>query len=200
MPTEVGTYIVTYTVTDSWGRESKATRELTIKNGIERHEITFRGHERIGNTNNYNDITAFSLKFNHIENSDKVSISVVAKDRPISDRYREAFRNFYTIKILNQNDEVIKNIELNSDVNPKRDNRLIELSQEQFQYGYKIKIGAFQTPGLSILGEILGDVKEDYSDGVGNKMNVEYVTFDITKEGLKAKYVDSDLNTSIKML
>ena len=29
-------------------------------------------------------------------------------------------------------------------------------------------------------------------------MNVEYVTFDITKEGLKAKYVDSDLNTSIK--
>ena len=200
VPTEVGTYIVTYTVTDSWGRESKATRELTIKNGIERHEITFRGHERIGNTNNYNDITAFSLKFNHIENSDKVSISVVAKDKPISDRYvnNGGLENFYNIKVLDENDRVVKNITLNARDNPKRYDRLIELSREEFQYGYKIKIGAFQTPGLSILGEILGDVKEDYSDGVGNKMNVEYVTFELTKEGLKAKYVDSDLNTSIK--
>ncbi|WP_302631341.1 immunoglobulin-like domain-containing protein, partial [uncultured Clostridium sp.] len=200
VPTEVGTYIVTYTVTDSWGRESKATRELTIKNGIERHEITFRGHERIGNTNNYNDITAFSLKFNHIENSDKVSISVVAKDRPISDRYvnNGGLENFYNIKVLDENGRVVKDITLNARDNPKRYDRLIELSREEFQYGYKIKIGAFQTPGLSILGEILGDVKEDYSDGVGNKMNVEYVTFELTKEGLKAKYVDSDLNNSIK--
>ncbi|MFR2220867.1 immunoglobulin-like domain-containing protein, partial [Clostridium sp.] len=200
VPTEVGTYIVTYTVTDSWGRESKATRELTIKNGIERHEITFRGHERIGNTNNYNDITAFSLKFNHIENSDKVLISVVAKDRPISDRYvnNGGLENFYNIKVLDENGRVVKNITLNAKENPTRNTQLTELNTTEFQYGYKIKIGAFQTPGLSILGEILGDVKEDYSDGVGNKMNVEYVTFDITKEGLKAKYVDSDLNTSIK--
>ena len=199
VPTEVGTYIVTYTVTDSWGRESKATRELTIKNGIERHEITFRGHERIGNTNNYNDITAFSLKFNHIENSDKVSISVVAKDRPISDRYvNGGLENFYNIKVLDSNDGVVKNIVLNARDNPTRNTQLTELNTTEFQYGYKIKIGAYQTPGLSILGEILGDVKEDYSDGVGNKMNVEYVTFELTKEGLKAKYVDSDLNTSIK--
>ncbi|MFQ6883923.1 immunoglobulin-like domain-containing protein, partial [Clostridium sp.] len=200
VPTEVGTYIVTYTVTDSWGRESKATRELTIKNGIERHEITFRGHERIGNTNNYNDITAFSLKFNHIENSDKVLISVVAKDKPISDRYvnNGGLENFYNIKVLDNNDVVIKNIVLNARDNPTRNTQLTALNTTEFQYGYKIKIGAFQTPGLSILGEILGDVKEDYSDGVGNKMNVEYVTFELTKEGLKAKYVDSDLNTSIK--
>ena len=34
VPTEVGTYIVTYTVTDSWGREGKVTRELTIKKGL----------------------------------------------------------------------------------------------------------------------------------------------------------------------
>ena len=200
VPTEVGTYIVTYTVTDSWGRESKATRELTIKNGIERHEITFRGHERIGNTNNYNDITAFSLKFNHIENSDKVSISVVAKNRPISDRYvnNGGLENFYNIKVLDENGRVVKDITLNAKENPTRNTQLTELNTTEFQYGYKIKIGAYQTPGLSILGEILGDVKEDYSDGVGNKMNVEYVTFELTKEGLKAKYVDSDLNTSIK--
>ncbi|MBC5655406.1 hypothetical protein H8R98_13200, partial [Blautia sp. M16] len=200
VPTKVGTYIVTYTVTDSWGRESKATRELTIKNGIERHEITFRGHERIGNTNNYNDITAFSLKFNHIENSDKVLISVVAKDRPISDRYvnNGGLENFYNIKVLNENGGIVKDITLNAKENPTRNTQLTELNTTEFQYGYKIKIGAYQTPGLSILGEILGDVKEDYSDGVGNKMNVEYVTFELTKEGLKAKYVDSDLNTSIK--
>lgn len=63
------------------------------------------------------------------------------------------------------------------------------------EYGYKIQVLAFQTPGLSISGEILGDVFEDYSDGVQNRYNLDKVTFDITKEGLVAHYSDEEITS-----
>ena len=72
------------------------------------------------------------------------------------------------------------------------------IENKEFEYGDKIKIRANQTPNFSIKGEILGDVKEDYSTGVENKMNLEYVVFEITREGLKAIYNDTDLSDSVK--
>lgn len=72
------------------------------------------------------------------------------------------------------------------------------LVNQNLEYGDKIKIYARQTPNFGIKGEILGDVKEDYSDGVQNKMNLDYVQFKITKNGLIAIYNDTDLNDSIK--
>ncbi len=68
------------------------------------------------------------------------------------------------------------------------------LVSQDLEYGDKIKIYARQTPNFRIKGEILGDVKEDYSDGVQNKMNLDYVQFKITKNGLITIYNDTDLN------
>lgn len=68
------------------------------------------------------------------------------------------------------------------------------LVSQDLEYGDKIKIYARQTPNFRIKGEILGDVKEDYSDGVQNKMNLGYVQFKITKNGLITIYNDTDLN------
>ena len=194
VPTEVGTYIVTYTVTDSWGREAKVTRELTINNGIERHQISFRGH--IGNS----DVTAFTLSFRDKGDSQNAKIVVNGEDRVVSNRYdiNNPLRNFYTIKVLNENNEIRKTVVISTNTNTHTDSGLRELSEMDIPYGYKLKIEAFQPPGVSITGEILGDIKENYSDGVDNKMNLDYVTFKVTKSGLDVAFNDTDLNDNVK--
>ena len=194
VPTEVGTYIVTYTVTDSWEREAKVTRELTINNGIERHQISFRGH--IGNS----DVTAFTLSFRDKGDSQNAKIVVNGEDRVVSNRYdiNNPLRNFYTIKVLNENNEIRKTVVISTNTNTHTDSGLRELSEMDIPYGYKLKIEAFQPPGVSITGEILGDIKENYSDGVDNKMNLDYVTFKVTKSGLDVAFNDTDLNDNVK--
>ena len=194
VPTEVGTYIVTYTITDSWGREAKVTRELTINNGIERHQISFRGH--IGNS----DVTAFTLSFRDKGDSQNAKIVVNGEDRVVSNRYdiNNPLRNFYTIKVLNENNEIRKTVVISTNTNTHTDSGLRELSEMDIPYGYKLKIEAFQPPGVSITGEILGDIKENYSDGVDNKMNLDYVTFKVTKSGLDVAFNDTDLNDNVK--
>ena len=67
------------------------------------------------------------------------------------------------------------------------------LTTLDIEYGYKIKFIATQTPGFRINGEILGDVYTDYSGGVFNRYYLDYVTFEITEKGLKAKYNDPEI-------
>ena len=77
-----------------------------------------------------------------------------------------------------------------------RDSDIQGLKNIDISYGDKIKIIAKQTPGLSIRGEILGDVFEDYSDGVQNRYNLDKVIFTMTEDGLVAEYSDSQISHS----
>ena len=198
LPTEVGTYTVTYVVKDSWGREAKASRALTVKNGIERHELLFGGRD-----SNDRDVTAFKLKLREDESTHKPKISF----EPLVDKIiatSHGIPNYYNIEIFressgNSTNQNIFSAPVDAEDNPRHQDYIMKgIENKEFEYGDKIKIRANQTPNFSIKGEILGDVKEDYSTGVGNKMNLEYVVFEITREGLKAIYNDTDLSDSVK--
>ncbi|MBC5655436.1 immunoglobulin-like domain-containing protein, partial [Blautia lenta] len=193
LPKEPGVYEITYIATDSWGRQSSKTREITIKKGMERHEITFRGHKHISG-NNYEDDTSFKLKFVDIGN-DQIKILVSGKNRVISERMN--MDNFYTIKFIPKNGERTE-VVIGSKNNPMDVNGEIQrkINNKTVQYGDKIQVLAFQPPGVSIFGEILGDVYTDYSKGVFNKYYLDYVTFEFTKEGLKATYNDPTINAN----
>ncbi|MFR2265786.1 MAG: immunoglobulin-like domain-containing protein, partial [Clostridium sp.] len=198
LPTEVGTYTVTYVVKDSWGREAKASRALTVKNGIERHELLFGGRD-----SNDRDVTAFKLKLREDESTHKPKISFEPLvNKIIATSY--GIPNYYNIEIFressgNSTNQNIFSAPVDAVDNPRHQDYIMKrIENKEFEYGDKIKIRADQTPNFSIKGEILGDVKEDYSTGVGNKMNLEYVVFEITREGLKAIYNDTDLNDSVK--
>ena len=192
VPTEVGTYIVTYTVTDSWGREAVVTRELTLKKGMERHELVFGGYDKEASSR---DFTSFKLKFT--DNGENVRISLEdAANKPIHNQAGNEI--YYTVNII-ENGATIRSGSVRALDNPTAENFGIKnVTNRDIPYGALIKITARQPSNFSIKGEILGDIKEDYSDGVNNKMNLEYVQFEITKEGLKAIYNDTDLNNNIK--
>nr|WP_302633354.1 immunoglobulin-like domain-containing protein [uncultured Clostridium sp.] len=197
LPTEVGTYTVTYVVKDSWGREAKASRTLTIQKGLERHELIFGGRNR-----REEDLPAFKLKLVEENNKPKINFEalidaqILATAKNNYDYYGvEIFRDTQNTGVRNRIVEVkvgVQDNPSNTSFNMRR------LANENLEYGDKIKIYARQTPNFRIKGEILGDVKEDYSDGVQNKMNLDYVQFKITKNGLIAIYNDTDLNDSIK--
>ncbi|MFQ6883996.1 immunoglobulin-like domain-containing protein, partial [Clostridium sp.] len=198
VPTEVGTYIVTYTITDSWGREAKVTRELTIQKGLERHELIFGGRDR-----NDRDLYAFKLKLRENENNKpKIDFEALINGQILA----KAGSNYeyYRVEIFRENSQGgeaqrIFHGSVGAQDNPQSNNFPMKpIVDKSLEYGDKIKIYARQTPNFRIKGEILGDVKEDYSDGVQNKMNLDYVQFEITTEGLKAIYNDTDLNDNIK--
>ena len=191
VPTEVGTYIVTYTVTDSWGREAKVTRELTIKKGLERHELIFGGYNKTGNIEEGFD--AFKLKF--VEDNNNIRIKIENKaDRQLHTAIGQ--QTVYTIQVLDSSNNVqgAVNLEYNSNAHNFNFDNLTNLS---LQYGYKIKVKAIQPFRFKITGEIIG-AKEDYSDAVQNKMNLEYVTFRITENGLVSEFNDTDLTNEVK--
>ena len=191
LPTEPGVYTITYNISDSWGREAVATRELTIKKGIERHELVFGGHDKNASPR---DFIAFKLKFT--DNGESVSISLEdTENKQIHNAAGDG--TYYTVNII-KSEETISGSASAID-NPTAENFGIKsVTNIDIPYGALIKITARQPSNFSIKGEILGDIKEDYSDGVNNKMNLEYVKFEITKEGLKAIYNDTDLNDNIK--
>lgn len=192
VPTEVGTYIVTYTVTDSWGREAVATRELTIKKGLDRHELVFGGYDRNASST---DFISFKLKFIDVGENVRISLEDAA-NKPIHNQAGNEI--YYTVNII-KNGATISSGSVRALDNPTAENFGIKsVTNRDIPYGALIKITARQPSNFSIKGEILGDIKEDYSDGVNNKMNLEYVQFEITKEGLKAIYNDTDLNNNIK--
>ena len=193
LPDEPGVYEITYIATDSWGRQSSEIRSITIKPGMNRHSVTFRGHR--GSNGNFTDVTAFTLNFKDASNEGegRMKISVTGDNHKISDRTSQ--NNFYNIKIIKKNSTTTE-ISIAGSDNPMTDEKIQKLNTMELSYGDEIKITAYQTPGVSIFGEILGDVYTDYSKGVFNKYYLDYVTFEFTKEGLKAHYNDTTITNS----
>ena len=193
LPKEPGIYEITYIATDSWGRQSSKTRSITIKPGMNRHSVTFRGHR--GSNGHFTDVTAFTLNFKDASNEGegRMKISVTGNNHQISDRTNQS--NFYNIKITKKN-STITEISIAGSDNPMINPEIQKLNTMELSYGDKIQITAVQTPGVSIFGEILGDVYTDYSKGVFNKYYLDYVTFEFTKEGLKAHYNDPTITNS----
>ena len=193
LPEDPGLYEITYIATDSWGRQSTATRNITINPGINRHELLFGGRDNLDH-----DLTAFKLKLTENNNTKKPKITFEAFVYKVIEK-SHGIPEYYNIKIFrgnveNNTSETVFSGLVDAQDNPKDANFSIKsIEGKELEYGDKIKITAKQTPNFSIKGEILGDVYTDYSKGVGNRYYLDYVTFEITKNGLVAHYDDSTM-------
>ena len=195
LPDEPGVYQITYIATDSWGRQSSKTRKITIKKGMDRHELHFGGHAK-DETPDY--FTSFKIKFTEI-NSEKVKLIIYDKqNKQVHNAAGE--QDIYKITIYNESGGEVKSGKIRTVENPittpNNQATILDLNNYEFEYGYSFKIEALQPFRFSMTGEILGDVFEDFSDGVQNRYNLDKVTFTVTKNGLVAKYSDTEISHS----
>ena len=138
LPTEVGTYTVTYVVKDSWGREAKASRTLTIQKGLERHELIFGGRN-----GREQDIPAFKLKLVEENNKPKINFEalidaqILATAKSNYDYYGvEIFRDTENTGVRNR----IVEVKVGVQDNPSNESfNMRNLVSQDLEYGDKIK-------------------------------------------------------------
>ena len=150
-----------------------------------------------------------SLRFNKIENDTegKVQLQLTTKDDGNYFASRGANFKYYEIQVWapnnNQSNERtgvytnIKTLTLNGDQTPNgvRD-RINDFNTLKVPYGTILKIYAGHPQLFAIEGPVR-DKSEDYSDKVQNPENLIDTVFKITEEGLKAIYVQTEIEKSL---
>lgn len=140
----------------------------TIQKGLERHELIFGGRNR-----REQDLPAFKLKLVEQNNKPKINFEALINDRILATS--KSNYDYYGVEIFRDTENTgVRNrlVEVKVGVQDNTSNEsfnMRNLVSQDLEYGDKIKIYTKQTPNFRIKGEILGDVKEDYSDGVQNK-------------------------------
>ena len=194
----VGDNVLYYKVTDSWGRVSYEKRiNIKLKNGAFEDTVKF-GNERKEDK--------LSLKFNKIENDteEKVQLQLTTKDN--NDYFASKWANFkyYEIEVWVPNNnqsnerteryERIKILTLNGNQTPNNvRNNINDFNTLKVPYGTILKIYSGHPQLFSIEGPVR-DKSEDYSDKVQNPENLVNTVFKITKAGLKAIYVEPEID------
>ena len=150
-----------------------------------------------------------SLRFNKIENDTegKVQLQLTTKDDGNYFASRGANFKYYEIQVWapnnNQSNERtgvytnIKTLTLNGDQTPNgvRD-RINDFNILKVPYGTILKIYAGHPQLFAIEGPVR-DKSEDYSDKVQNPENLIDTVFKITEAGLKAIYVQTEIEKSL---
>ena len=150
-----------------------------------------------------------SLRFNKIENDTegKVQLQLTTKDDGNYFASRGANFKYYEIQVWapnnNQSNERtgvytnIKTLTLNGDQTPNgvRD-RINDFNTLKVPYGTILKIYAGHPQLFAIEGPVR-DKSEDYSDKVQNPENLIDTVFKITEAGLKAIYVQTEIEKSL---
>ena len=199
----VGNNVLYYKVTDSWGRVSYEQRtNIKLKNGAFEDNIKF-GNSQVSDK--------LSLRFNKIENNTdtegKVQLQLTTKEGNNPFAGRDANFKYYEIQVWvpnnNQSNERtgvytnIKTLTLNGDQTPNgvRD-RINDFNTLKVPYGTILKIYAGHPQLFAIEGPVR-DKSEDYSDKVQNPENLIDTVFKITEAGLKAIYVQTEIEKSL---
>ena len=199
----VGNNVLYYKVTDSWGRVSYEQRtNIKLKNGAFEDNIKF-GNGQVSDK--------LSLRFNKIENNTdtegKVQLQLTTKEGNNPFAGRDANFKYYEIQVWvpnnNQSNERtgvytnIKTLTLNGDQTPNgvRD-RINDFNTLKVPYGTILKIYAGHPQLFAIEGPVR-DKSEDYSDKVQNPENLIDTVFKITEAGLKAIYVQTEIEKSL---
>ena len=196
----VGNNVLYYKVTDSWGRVSYEQRaNIKLKNGAFEDNIKF-GNSQVSDK--------LSLRFNKIENDTdsegKVQLQLTTKEDGNYFASGGANFKYYEIQVWepnnNQSNERtggytnIKTLTLNGDQTPNgvRD-RINDFNTLKVPYGTILKIYAGHPQLFSIEGPVRNSL-EDYSDKVQNPENLINTVFKITEAGLKAIYVEPEID------
>ena len=175
---KVGENILEYKVTDSWGRSVTKTRNINLSNGILDNIVTFKAR----------DFTAFlNMKFKENLNSDGIVMTIdnLHYDGIIA---QGGNYNYYTVTITKPgNNPITKSIWSENTYT----NQFDGFNNMDLPYGTIIKLSG-QHPDRLIIDGPVRNQREDYSDGVQNPENYSYVKFEVTDEGLKSIYEESD--------
>ena len=192
----VGNNVLYYKVTDSWGRVTYEQRKnIILKNGA------FEDNIKFGNSNTEDKL---SLKFNKVEGEEKVKLNLTTKSDDDYFASSNADFKYYEIQVWvpnnNQSNERsseynnTKTLTLNGNQTPQQVNDQIQsFNQLQVPYGTILKIYAGHPQLFSIEGPVR-DKSEDYSDKVQNPENLINTVFKITEAGLKAIYVEPEID------
>ena len=199
----VGNNVLYYKVTDSWGRVSYEQRtNIKLKNGAFEDNIKF-GNGQVSDK--------LSLRFNKIENNTdtegKVQLQLTTKEGDSPFAGRDANFKYYEIQVWvpnnNQSNERtgvytnIKTLTLNGDQTPNGVRSMIDnFNTLKVPYGTILKIYAGHPQLFAIEGPVR-DKSEDYSDKVQNPENLVDTVFKITEAGLKAIYVQTEIEKSL---
>ena len=199
----VGNNVLYYKVTDSWGRVSYEQRtNIKLKNGAFENNIKF-GNGQVSDK--------LSLRFNKIENNTdtegKVQLQLSTKDDNNPFAGRDANFKYYEIQVWVPNNnqsnertggyENINTLTLNGDQTPNGvRSRIDNFNTLKVPYGTILKIYAGHPQLFAIEGPVR-DKSEDYSDKVQNPENLINTVFKITEAGLKAIYVQTEIEKSL---
>ena len=192
----VGDNVLYYKVTDSWGRVSYEKRtNIKLKNGA------FEDNIKFGN-GNYGD-DKLSLKFNKINDEEKVQLQLTANGKDNYFASSDADFEYYKIEVWVPNNDssdsrthgyrcLSESLTFKGNQKPQDVNRQIEeFNALQVPYGTILKIYSGHPQLFSIEGPVR-DKSEDYSDKVQNPENLVNTVFKITDSGLKAIYVEPE--------
>ena len=192
----VGNNVLYYKVTDSWGRVTYEQRKnIILKNGA------FEDNIKFGNSNTEDKL---SLKFNKVEGEEKVKLNLTTKSDDDYFASSNADFKYYEIQVWvpnnNQSNERsseynnTKTLTLNGNQTPQNViNQIAEFNALKVPYGTILKIYAGHPQLFSIEGPVR-DKSEDYSDKVQNPENLINTVFKITEAGLKAIYVEPEID------
>ncbi len=199
----VGNNVLYYKVTDSWGRVSYEQRtNIKLKNGAFENNIKF-GNGQVSDK--------LSLRFNKIENNTdtegKVQLQLSTKDDNNPFAGRDANFKYYEIQVWVPNNnqsnertggyENINTLTLNGNQTPNGVRSMIDnFNTLKVPYGTILKIYAGHPQLFAIEGPVR-DKSEDYSDKVQNPENLVDTVFKITEAGLKAIYVQTEIEKSL---
>ena len=194
----VGDNVLYYKVTDSWGRISYEQRiNIKLKNGAFEDVIKF------GNERNEDKL---KLKFNKIEGDTEGKVQLHLSTKDDSNYFASSTADFkyYEIQIWvpnnNQSNERsseynnTKTLTLNGNQTPNSVRTQInEFNNLKVPYGTILKIYSGHPQLFSIEGPVRNSL-EDYSDKVQNPENLVNTVFKITEAGLKAIYVEPEID------
>ena len=187
----VGRNVLHYIVTDSWGRSNTAERIVNLKNGIFEDKIKFGLNDRLN--------LSF-IKDTSDENSVKLNFTV----NNSLEYFASSNSNFkyYGIKVYEPREgttagsssdyTLTQNLELMGSARPSIQ-VLGALQNMKIPYNTIIEIYAGHPQYFSINGPVR-NAAEDYSDFVQNPENIVNTVFKITDSGLRAIYVESEVD------
>ena len=177
---KVGEQIITYTVTDSWGKSSKVQMSLIVKstNPLDEKYIEFRN----------NNESLFKIKFDSVKKQFLVdnldSVSEEAIDSSISS-------SLFKLKVYTKNGVLQKTLNIKGNDNLKSVLKRFD--------GYKYTVGDcielwsnipknIIISGVDMINQEDNDEREDYSDGIDNVDFMKNVRFEIGESTLKYIY------------
>lgn len=171
-----GHYILTYKVTDSWGRVTEKERKVFVRPLAENNKIILK--------NSSND-DAFKIGFDF--NTMRFKVSEI-KEGNTQLNTENSEREFY-LAVYNSNGKFVDDFELKgTDVLNKE--VFNKLKQIPLSVGSQISLWSKTSNKLRIEGEIIkpSNINENYNTGIQNPEYMDNVRFVGTEDGIKVVY------------